>query len=582
MKKYLNKPLTTLLVTLLAVPIYLFSSTPEAQAAEVTGGGSTSIVSEGNSPVTLLQLTIEEERNDEFVDGGKITLSISDETSAKVLFAASTVTIDPSLAALIAPGDESIDVTEDQSTIEITIGDASDSEKENLTINNIKVATNTSGTTDDFFGKENLIVAVDSGDPKNGALFDVDAQKPIVTINNPIYTSDQTPEISGTVNDGSAVIELKVNGISYSDKINGVGTIEIDKTKSPCEWTLVDDKISALAEGVYDVTATATDTANNSSSDSTTGELIIDITKPTMPTIDPVLTPVNAQSQTITGTKEAETMLFVTGGKSVATVPYDNFEGYSVVVDLTENSDNILRVNAIDRAGNLSETATITITTDSIPPAVPQNSTGVVGGDNIKITWNEVDDAISYQIWRSASPYVLIATLPAGTTEYIDYDVTAGTTYYYKILAIDSAGNGSSTEEIAVYFPTKAVTTTASVKKTTTVASVTTPPATTSQESTGEEQEILDEEATDDQGVIKGDTSEESEDEEFNWTPWIILIIIVALAGAATGGYFYWTREEEILPKVDVTVSQPKKKSSSKTTSGKNKSEGRGSSKQRW
>jgi len=607
MKKYLKKPLVTLLVTLLAVPIYLFSSTPEAQAAATILGGGTSItVSEGNSPVTLETIIVAEGETNEFTttEEDKIKISISTTTSSEIRFAASTVIVTPSETVNLGEGlgvSKNIPVPDSSTQIEIELTKVDDSKIELLTIQGIKIKTTISGESSNFVGHGHIVVT-DAGGDEDCKEFDVNSRIAKVdkvdsksddglykigdTINFQVQFSEEV-KVSGMpkINVDAGVIENR-----YADYSSGSGTsvlefryiiAEGDNTNdfsylSSDSLVLNGGKILNLVNNTVDlVLPSKTDFQDNH-------EIKIDGIAPRKPTIDPVSTPVNAQIQTITGTKELGTKIIVTGGKDPATVEYDEHESYSVKVNLVEG-DNILRVNAIDLAGNLSETATATITTDSIPPAVPQNSTGVVGSDNIKITWDGVDDAVSYQVWRSASPYTLIATLPAGTTEYIDYDVIAGTTYYYKIIAIDSAGNGSSTDEISVYFPTKTSVTTASVKKTTTTTtSVTTPPATTAQESTGEEQEILDEETTDDQGVIKGDTSEESEDEEFNWTPWIILIVIVALAGAATGGYFYWTREEEILPKVDVTVSQPKKKSPSKTTSGKNKSGGKGSSKQRW
>ena len=76
--------------------------------------------------------------------------------------------------------------------------------------------------------------------------------RPVVTI-NPLVTSDTTPELSGTINDISATINVTVNGSAYAATNNGDGT-----------WTRVDDTITpALLDGVYEVIVTATDINSN-------------------------------------------------------------------------------------------------------------------------------------------------------------------------------------------------------------------------------------------------------------------------------------------------------------------------------
>ncbi|MBF2047958.1 MAG: DUF4347 domain-containing protein [Elainella sp. C42_A2020_010] len=92
----------------------------------------------------------------------------------------------------------------------------------------------------------------------------IDTKAPVVTV-NPRITNDTTPELTGTVDDPTAKVEVTVNGKTYLARNNGNGT-----------WTLADNEIKeALADGLYDVSVSATDQANNIGRDSSKDELTI-------------------------------------------------------------------------------------------------------------------------------------------------------------------------------------------------------------------------------------------------------------------------------------------------------------------
>src|SRR5699024_3257181 len=79
-------------------------------------------------------------------------------------------------------------------------------------------------------------------------------------------------------------LTVEVNAVTYTEgdgnlTDNGDGT-----------WTLQRPDGSEIAEGVYDVVATATDLAGNTSTDTTVDELTVDTTAPTIPTVDEVIT----------------------------------------------------------------------------------------------------------------------------------------------------------------------------------------------------------------------------------------------------------------------------------------------------
>ncbi len=81
---------------------------------------------------------------------------------------------------------------------------------------------------------------------------------------DPLTTTDTTPELTGTVSDPAAAVQVTVDGNTYSATNNGDGT-----------WTLADDAISpALALGTYDVMVEA-DIGGAPVSDGTVNELEI-------------------------------------------------------------------------------------------------------------------------------------------------------------------------------------------------------------------------------------------------------------------------------------------------------------------
>ena len=57
-----------------------------------------------------------------------------------------------------------------------------------------------------------------------------------------------------------------------------------------------------------------------------------------------------------------------------------------------------------------------------------------------------IADIASYKVYggTSASPTTLLSTISAGTETYTNTSLTNGTTYYYRISAVDNAGNESS------------------------------------------------------------------------------------------------------------------------------------------
>jgi tetratricopeptide (TPR) repeat protein len=89
-------------------------------------------------------------------------------------------------------------------------------------------------------------------------------------------------------------------------------------------------------------------------------------------------------------------------------------------------------------------------------PASPSGLTATpVSASQINLSWNSVTGASSYNVYRSTSqvgPYSKINNCTANS--YIDSGLTANTSYWYRISAVNNAGEGNFS--ISVGAPTQA------------------------------------------------------------------------------------------------------------------------------
>ncbi len=77
-------------------------------------------------------------------------------------------------------------------------------------------------------------------------------------------------------------------------------------------------------------------------------------------------------------------------------------------------------------------------------PSAPTGLKATSQSSYIELTWNSVSDAVKYYIYRSTSSSGSYSLLDESyTTSYQDKVVSAGTTYYYKVSAVNYAGEGS-------------------------------------------------------------------------------------------------------------------------------------------
>ena len=115
-----------------------------------------------------------------------------------------------------------------------------------------------------------LVTATNAGGPRTDATTDelnVDLVAPIATV-HVLSTADDSPELTGAVDDPLATVEVAIAGMTYAAENHGDGT-----------WTLADDTISpALAEGFHNVDVTVRDAVGNSAVAYTKIHVVFDAT----------------------------------------------------------------------------------------------------------------------------------------------------------------------------------------------------------------------------------------------------------------------------------------------------------------
>ncbi len=109
-------------------------------------------------------------------------------------------------------------------------------------------------------------------------------------------------------------------------------------------------------------------------------------------------------------------------------------------------------VSAVDTAGESANSAQVSAKPVA-PAQVPAVPTGVVatpGNAQVALAWTAVSGAATYNVKRATTnggPYTTVAS-PA-TASYNDTTVTNGTTYYYVVSAVNSAGESANSAQVS-------------------------------------------------------------------------------------------------------------------------------------
>jgi len=117
---------------------------------------------------------------------------------------------------------------------------------------------------------------------------------------------------------------------------------------------------------------------------------------------------------------------------------------------LTNGTPYYYVVTAVNSAGEspASSQATATPTAPITIPAAPTDLQATAGNAQVSLTWNASTGATSYNVKRSTTsggPYTKISS--PETTSYLDTGLINGTSYYYVVTAVNSAGESNPSSQ---------------------------------------------------------------------------------------------------------------------------------------
>jgi fibronectin type 3 domain-containing protein len=109
-------------------------------------------------------------------------------------------------------------------------------------------------------------------------------------------------------------------------------------------------------------------------------------------------------------------------------------------------------VNADNGAGPFTQPFGVVVPQPS--PSAPANADGSYDNGKVHLTWDAVAGAVGYQIFRSTTQAGSYGAIGSTTNTFFDDTVAPGSTFWYKIRAVDGNNNqGSFTQPIGVVAP---------------------------------------------------------------------------------------------------------------------------------
>lgn len=273
-------------------------------------------------------------------------------------------------------------------------------------------AGNISGKSPDF------ILKVDTTPPDAPTYSSVTGND--VNVANGGITNDSTPTISGRAEAGSTVtLWATLNG----ERIE-LGTVKADAQGN---WTLTVS--TPLTDGVYTLTATATDSAGNVSLEAGQQTFTVDLSAPDAPTG----LIISEDGSTVTGSAEANSNVTIkdANGNILGSDTADGDGNFSITLTPVQDNNQILSVTATDSAGNTSPPSGIQAP-DLIAPDAPDNL--LVSEDGTKVT-------------GTAEPGSTVAITDAGGNPL--GNATAGSDGKFEVVLTTPQKNGEQLTAIA-------------------------------------------------------------------------------------------------------------------------------------
>jgi fibronectin type 3 domain-containing protein len=124
----------------------------------------------------------------------------------------------------------------------------------------------------------------------------------------------------------------------------------------------------------------------------------------------------------------------------------------AVQTGLADSTTYYYVVTAVNSVGESTPSVQVAATTLTpapapTPPAAPTGVTATGGANQVTVSWSAVTGATSYNIYWSTSSAVSTTTgtkIAGVTSPYVQTGLSAGTTYYYVVTAVNSVGESAA------------------------------------------------------------------------------------------------------------------------------------------
>ena len=290
--------------------------------------------------------------------------------------------------------------------------------------------------TNNQVGIHQIIVEVSDGKQSVTQNFEIE----VINVNNPPQIISYSPvNLNIEINEGDSVkFEVQAHDIdlntvlSYQWLLNGkeVSNSTSFGNDSKSSW------IYSTSYGDYSQKIVKILVSDGELEDSMQWSVTInDTTSPAQLTLNAVTSPTNISSQTLSGTKEANSSIWINGVKVVL---LNSSTTWSYSYNLSEGN-NIISVTSRDAAGNESTAITAIIVLDTINLAVPTLD-AVVSPTNVSPQTLSGTKETNTSIWINGVEVVL---LNSSTTWTYDFNLSEGNNII-SITSRDAAGNEST------------------------------------------------------------------------------------------------------------------------------------------